>query len=65
MKSQNVRVASPTRLSEHNNPAGVTSVAAGDTPSLATVVAQAVPVTSLPLRARLLQLLMIPVGPWR
>jgi acyl transferase domain-containing protein len=63
MKSQNVRVASPTRPSEHIHPAGNTSGAAGETPSLATVVAQAVPGTSLPLRARLLQLLMIPIGP--
>jgi hypothetical protein len=41
----------------------VTRVPSCESPSLVSVVAEAVPTTALPLRARLLQILMIPIGP--
>jgi hypothetical protein len=63
MESVNNPFASPEPPTHSSIPATVTSVPANQTASLVAVVADAVPTTNLPLRARLLQLLMIPIGP--
>jgi hypothetical protein len=63
MQSANNPVASPETPTHGSIPATATSVAGDQTASLVTVLADAVPITNLRLRARLLQLLMIPIGP--
>ena len=63
MDPANNPIACPETPTHGSIPATVTSVPTDETLSLVAVVADAVPITNLPLRARLLQLLMIPIGP--
>jgi hypothetical protein len=63
MEPVNNPIASPETLMHGSIPATVTSVPTDETASLVAVVADVVPAMSLPVRARLLQLLMIPIGP--
>jgi hypothetical protein len=63
MEPANNPIASRETPTHGSIPATVTSVPTDETLSLVAVVADAVPITNLPLRARLLQLLMIPIGP--
>ena len=63
MKSRNNRLVSPTKPLHNASPAGGLGASTGESDSLVAVVAHGVPVTSPPLRARLLQLLIMPIGP--
>lgn len=63
MESANDPIASPETPTHGSNPALSECVPADAAPSLISVVADAVPTTDLQLRARLLQRLLIPIGP--
>ena len=63
MESANDPLASPETPTHGTNPAMADCVPADAAPSLISVVADAMPTTDLQLRARLLQRLLIPIGP--
>jgi len=63
VKSGNDLIASPQSPTHGSLSVRAASAPIEPTPSLAAVVVKAMPATSLSLRVRLLQLLMIPIGP--
>jgi len=63
MQSANDPVASSENPTHGSNRAITEGIPADAAPSLISVVADAVPTTNLQLRARLLQRLLIPIGP--
>lgn len=63
MESANDPIATPETQARSLAPGTLTKALVDRSPALASLVADAVPTASLPLRARLLQILMIPIGP--